>query len=69
MIDYEGFEARIRNCSSEKELLRIEDEICELVKKRPEVDSERLYSLIASRKKHLQDHTCDPWRLKKRKNL
>ncbi len=65
MINYKEFEDRIKNCSSEKELLIIEDEVSELSEKFPEIDSDRLYFLIADRRKYLQDHTCDPWKLRK----
>ena len=65
MIEYKEFEDRIRNCQSEKELLVLEDEVSELAKKYPDIDSDRLYLLIAYRRRHLQDHVCDPWKLRK----
>lgn len=65
MINYEEIEDRIRNSSTEEELLIVEDEISELVEKNPDVDLDRLYFLIADRKKNLQDHACDPWKLRK----
>jgi hypothetical protein len=69
MIDYKDFEARIKNCSSEKELLIIEDEVYELSEKHPEIDSDRLHLLIADRRKYLQEHTCNPWKTRRQKKL
>jgi hypothetical protein len=68
MINFEELEDRIKNCSSDKELLIIEDEIFELGKKHPDV-AENLILLIENRRKNLQEHACDPWRMKKLKEL
>ncbi len=65
MINYEEIEDRIKNSSTDEELLFVEDEVSELVEKNPDVDFDRLYFLIADRRKNLQDHTCDPWKLRK----
>ena len=46
-------------------MLIVEDELSKLVEKNPDVDFDRLYFLIADRRKNLQDHTCDPWKLRK----
>ncbi len=69
MINYEELEDRIKNCTSEKELLIIEDELYELTKKHPEADLDNLFFLITDRKKYLQNHTCDPWGSRKQKKF
>ena len=64
MKEYRELEDKIKNCSSEKELLILEDAVSEFAKKHPEIDSDKLHFLIVNRKKHLHDHTCDPWKLR-----
>jgi len=65
MKKYRELEDKIKNCSSKKELLILEDMVSEFAKKHPEIDSDKLYFLIVYRKKYLHDHTCDPWKLRK----
>jgi hypothetical protein len=63
---YKVYEERIKKCSSEDELLKIQSEVYKLIKKNPDLDSDKLFFLIADRKKYLLDHMCDPWKLRKK---